>query len=307
MAKIQQTKYIYLNGECVPYDEAKIHVLSVGFTYASTVFEGIRAYWNSDDKQLYVFRVDAHVRRLLQSMKLLRMKSDITEQKLRDSIIEIIKANELKEDAHIRQLVFIEGIGPIATSEPVGLTVAAMPSYRFFDTDKGVSCCISSWKRICDDSLPPRIKCTANYQNGRHAFLQAKFDGYEGAILLNERGKVAEGPTMCVFLVRDGKVITPSISSGVLESITRDTIIQLFREYHDIEVIEREVERTEFYIANEAFFCGTACEVLPIVSVDHYQIGDGKPGTITRSIQKTYTGIVTGESKDHSQWRLGVY
>jgi len=307
MAKVQRTKYIYLNGQCVPYDEAKIHVLSVGFTYASTVFEGLRAYWNDEDKQLYIFRIDAHVQRLLESMKLLRMKSDITEQQLRDSIVGIITANELREDAHIRQLVFVEGIGPIATSDPVGLAVAAMPSYRFFDTDKGVSCCISSWKKICDNSLPPRIKCTANYQNGRHAFLQAKLDGYEGAILLNDRGKVAEGPTMCVFLVRDGKVITPAVSSDVLESITRATIIQLFREYHNIEVIEREVDRTEFYIADEAFFCGTACEVLPIVSVDHYPVGNGKPGAATRSIQKTYTNIVTGRSKDHSQWRLGIY
>ena len=304
---ITKTKYIYLNNELVPYDDAKIHVLSTGFTYASTVFEGLRAYWNEKDEQLYIFRMDAHSKRLVESMKMLRMKHCFTDGSLKDSILETIKGNELKGDAHIRQLAFVEGIGPIATDEPVGLIVAAMPSYRLFDTDKGVNCCISSWRRIHDSSLPPRIKCTANYQNGRHAFMQAKLDGYEGTILLNEQNKVAEGPTMCVFLARDGRVITPSVSSGVLESITRSTVIQLFKEYHDIEVQEREVDRTEFYIADEAFFCGTACEVLPIISVDKYLVGEGSPGTVTRDIQTTYSKIVTGQLKGHPEWRTPVY
>lgn len=301
------SKYIYLKGDIVPFEDAKIHVLSVGFAYASTVFEGLRAYWNADAQDLYVFRMSDHARRLLRSMKLLRMDHAFTEASLNAAVLELLRANELREDAHIRELAFIEGIGPIDTTGPVGLAVTATPSYRLFDASRGVACAFSSWRRISEDCLPPRIKCTANYQNGRHAFLQAKLDGYGGAILLNERGKVAEGPTMCVFLVRDGKVITPMLSCGVLESITRATVIELFRIHHGIEVIEREVDRTEFYIAEEAFFCGTACEILPITSVDRHPVGDGAPGPVTRAIQETYIHVCYGQIAGHEAWRTSVY
>jgi len=301
------SKYIHMNGKLVPFDEAKVHVLSVGITYASTVFEGLRGYWNEAEQQVYVFRLDAHCRRLMESMKLLRMEHRFTEEDLAASVLGLVRANELREDAHIRQLAFVEGIGPIGTSGPVGLAVTATPSYRLFDSEKGVACAISSWRRISDDCLPPRIKCVANYQNGRHAFVQAKLDGYDSVIMLNSRGKVAEGPTMCVFLVRHGQVVTPAISSDVLESITRATVIQLFEEYHGIEVVEREVDRTEFYVADEAFFCGTACEVLPITSVDRHPVGDGRVGALTGQIQTTYNSIVRGVVPDHAEWRTGVY
>jgi branched-chain amino acid aminotransferase len=299
-------KYIYLNGDIVPFEEAKIHILSVGITYAATVFEGLRAYWKPEDRELYVFRLESHVRRLLNSIRLSRMQSKLSEGEIKDSIIQVLKKNNFQEDVHLRQMAFIEGIGPMSTTEPVGLAVAAIPSYRFFDPEKGISCAVSSWTRISDCSSPPRIKCTANYQNSRLAFLQAKSDGYDNAILLNQRGKVSEGPAMCLFLVREGKVITPTVTSDILESITRSTIIQLFKEYCKIKVIERDVDRTELYLAEELFFCGTAVEVLPIISVDRHMIGKGKVGEMTRKIQKTYNDIVRGNIPDHPEWRTAV-
>jgi len=304
---ITPAKYIYLDGEIVPFQDAKIHILSVGITYAATVFEGLRGYWNPKDEELYVFRLDDHVRRLLESIKMSRMDSQLSEEKIRDSIIQLLRKNNFREDVHIRQMAFVKGIGPMSTRGPVGLAVAALPSYRFFDTEKGITCAISSWRRISDASTPPRIKCTANYQNSRLAFLQARLDGYDSVILLNEQGKVSEGPSMCVFLVRNGVVITPTVTSEILESITRSTLIQLFKEYYDIEVLEREVDRTELYVADECFFCGTACEVLPIISIDKHPVGNGKIGEVTKKIQKKYNDIVRGNVPDHPEWRTGVY
>ena len=302
----ETSKYIYLNGEIVPFKDAKIHVLSVGMAYASTVFEGLRGYWNPEDRQLYVFKMNSHIKRLLESIKMTRMDSDLTCEELRDSIIKLLKKSKFETDVHIRQLAFIEGIGPMNTRGPVGLAVAAIPSYRFFDTEKGINCAISSWRRISANSSPPRIKCTANYHNSRLASIQGQLDGYESIIFLNEFGKVCEGPSMCIFIIKNGQVITPPVSSDILESITRDTTIKLLEEYYNIKVIERDIDRTELYIADELFFSGTACEITPIVSVDRNTVGDGKLGRITRDIQKTYLDVVKGINKDHSDWRTSI-
>jgi len=304
---ISPAKYIYLDGEIVPFEDAKIHILSVGITYAATVFEGLRGYWNPKDEELYIFRLDSHVRRLLESIKMSWMDSQLSEEEIKDSIIKLLKKNNFREDIHIRQMAFIKSIGSMSVRGPVGLAVAALPSYRFFDTEKGITCGISSWRRISDESSPPRIKCVANYQNSRLAFLQAKLDGYDSAILLNERGKVSEGPTMCIFLIRNGIVITPPVTGSILESITRSTLIQILREYYNIEVVERDIDRTELYIAEEVFFCGTACEITPIVSIDRHVVGGGEVGKMTREIQKTYNEIVRGIVPDHPEWRRGVY
>ncbi len=303
----EQSKYIYLNGEIVPFKDAKIHVLSVGMTYAATVFEGLRGYWNSKEKQLFVFKLDNHIKRLLESIKMARIDSDLTYEKIRDSIIRLLKKSNFETDVHIRQLVFIEGIGPMNTSGPVGLAVAAIPSYRFFDTENGINCAVSSWRRVSANSSPPRIKCTANYHNSRLASIQGKLDGYDSIIFLNELGKVCEGPSMCIFMVRNGQVITPPVSSDILESITRDTTIKLLEEYHDIKVIERDIDRTELYVSDELFFSGTACEITPIVSVDKNTVGEGKIGAITKNIQKTYLDIVKGLNKNHADWRTPIY
>jgi branched-chain amino acid aminotransferase len=302
----QKPKYIFLNDKVVPFDDAKIHVLSVGMTYASTVFEGLRGYWNEEEKQLFVFRMEDHSNRLLESIKMVRMDSHLKYNDITGSITKLLEKSDFNTDVHIRQLVFVEGIGPMNTMGPVGLAVAAIPSYRFYDIDKGINCAVSSWRRISANSSPPRIKCTANYHNSRLASIQGKLDGYDSIIFLNELGKVCEGPSMCLFMVRKGRVITPPVSSDILESITRETTIKLLKEYHGIEVIERDMDRTELYIADELFFSGTACEITPIVSVDKNILSDGKIGDITRKIQKTYLEIVKGFNKDHPEWRTAI-
>jgi branched-chain amino acid aminotransferase len=185
--------------------------------------------------------------------------------------------------------------------------VAALPLGRKYDTDKGITACVSSWTRITDNSIPPRIKCAANYQNSRLAHIQAKLDGYESAIFINQRGKVSEGPGECIFIVRDGIPVTPSITSDILESITRKTLILLSKEILGVETQEREVDRTELYVAEEAFFVGSATEICPITMIDKHIIGDGKIGPLTKRLSEIFFNIARGFDSSHEEWRSPVY
>jgi branched-chain amino acid aminotransferase len=173
--------------------------------------------------------------------------------------------------------------------------------------EDGVSAQVSSWMRISDRSMPARVKCNANYHNGRLAMLQARHDGYGAPILLNAAGKVSEGPSMCFFIVRDGRPITPSVTNDVLESITRRTILELVREHMGVEPCERDVDRSELYAAEEAFFCGTGWEVTPVISIDGLPVGGGRAGPFVRHLQKLYFEVVEGQVRDHAEWRTPVY
>jgi len=301
-------EYLLLNGEIVPFAEAKVHALTPGFKFGASVFEGIRAYWNKEEKQLYIFRLHDHTRRLHQSMKIMRMEMSEQVEQLNELTIELLKKNGLREDCHIRQLVFVNCIRRSGLTEtgPVGTLVAPYPHSRILPAE-GIRCCVSSWRRITDDTVPPRIKCGANYQNARLALLQSQADGYDGAIMLNEAGKVSEDPRACFFMVRDGVPVTPPITSNILESITRDTLIQLFKEVHDIKVQVRDIDRTELYIADEAFLCGSGTEVAAIGSIDGYKLGEGTPGPLTKEIRATYLQMVRGETLLHPEWRTPVY
>lgn len=222
-------------------------------------------------------------------------------------IRDLIQANEFRTDVHLLHMVCVEGFGYFDVSEPVGMWIAARPRGRFADGPGGLHVQTSSWARIADGIIPPRIKCTANYQNSRLATLQAKADGYDNALMLNGRGTVAEGPGANFFMVRRGRVITPPVTSGILEGVTRATLIELFTREHGITVEEREIDRTEVPIADEAFFCGSGAEVSPIVSVDRLAIGDGQAGPITQAIQGTYMRVVRGEHPAYGHWLTPIY
>lgn len=303
----EKVQFLYLDGKVVPYEQATVHMLSPAVRYGASVFEGLRGYWNQEKKQLYVFHLLDHSKRLQQSMKLMRMDRTYSIDELNSAVVEVIRANQLKEDIHTRQIVYVGGDGPVTSAGPIGMFVAALPHGRKYDVEKGVNACVTSWTRITDNSIPPRIKCAANYQNSRLANMQAKLDGYDSAIFINQRGKVSEGPGECLFIVRDGIPITPSINSDILESITRKTLIQLFKEILCMETQEREVDRTELYIAEEAFFCGSASEVSSITSIDKHIIGDGKRGPITKRISEIFFNIARGFDSSHEEWRYPVY
>lgn len=279
------SRYLYLNGKLVPYDEARIHVQSAAVKYGASVFEGLRAYWNEGQRQLYVFRLAEHIDRLYESLRLMRMEHSFTREELGASILEVLRKNEVREDVHIRQTALIEADGGLDETGPVGLAVDARP--RESSARTGIAACISSWVRIADGSMPPRIKCSANYQNGRLAALEAKVNGYGGALLLNSRGKLAEAPAACCFVVRRGVLMTPPVTADILESVTRATLLELFRRELGQEPVERDIDRTELCVADEAFLCGSGWEITPILSVDRLPLGDGtRPGPLTTAIQK---------------------
>lgn len=309
MAKYDvKDRVIWLDGEILHVNDAKINVLSPTAQFGLNVFEGIPCYWNDEKKQLFAFRLGDHYKRLKRSQRLLQLQDKYTALELKKAFIDVIKANDYRENISVRQTLFVDGFGSWGSEERVSMFVAPIPRAKTSVeyNKKGLHCCVSSWRRINDNTLSPRIKCGANYINSRMAQREALRNGYDTTIFLNDLGKVAEGPGSCLFLVRDGKLVTPMITDSVLESITRDTILTLAKEM-GIMVEERTVDRTELYMCEEAFLCGSAMEITPVYSVDRYLIHNGEPGTLTRQLHQKYLHIASGFSDEHSDWLTGVY
>ena len=306
MAKYDiENRLIWFDEEIMHVNEAKINVLSPTAQFGLNVFEGIRCYWNVDKKQLFAFRLDDHLQRLKRSQKLLQLEDKYTIDELKQAFLSVIRANEYKEDLAVRQTLFIDGFGSWSSEEKLNMFIAPIPKLKTNAeyNKKGLNCCVSSWKRINDNTLSPKIKCGANYINSRMAQKEALRNGYDTTIFLNDLGKVSEGPGSCLFIVRDKKLITPMVTDSILESITRDTIIIIAKEM-GIEVEERTVDRTELYICDEAFLCGSAMEITPILSVDGYVV----PGnTIVEKLHKKYLDIVTGVEEDLKGWLTAIY
>lgn len=299
-------KVVTMNGNLMPLNEAKVSITAPGLSYAALVFEGIRAYWNENDKELFVFRLDDHLKRFANSMKILKFEKTPSLDLIKKQIIENILANDYKEDIYIRLQGYIDDWGEMALRSPVSTSIVSYPRPRSIDFNKGKNFTVSSWQRLDDNASPPRVKASANYLNSRLASIQAKESGYDGAILLTSNGKVSEGPGGCIFLIREGIIITPSVSSGILESITRDSVLKIAKE-KKIAVESRDVDRTELYIADEIFYCGTGQEIMPILSVDKILAGEGKVGDITRLFQKEYTQMVRGENEFFNFWITPIY
>lgn len=296
---------IIRNGQPIPFEDAKVHALSVGLAYGAAVFEGIRAYMNPATKRLSVFRLEEHLVRLDQGMKFMRFDDTPSRDVLRQGVLDSIRANEPDDDCYIRLQVQIEDRGSMATTGPVGWVCAAVPRERSGKRETGLAAGVSSWIRISDNTMPARIKATANYHAGRIATLQAKADGYDTPIILTRDGKVSETAGACLFMVRDGVVITPSRENDILESVTRDTVLTIAAE-HGLPTQERRADRTELYVADEVFVCGTGQELLPVTSVDRLPVGNGKPGPVTLQLQAAYESVVRGTTDAHAAWRTPV-
>ena len=302
----ERIKLVTINGDLMPLKEAKVSITAPGLSYAALVFEGIRAYWNQDHKQLYVFRLEDHLNRFTNSMKLLKFIDYPNVLSIKSDILTNIQANDYKEDIYIRLQGYIDDWGEMAVRTPVSTSIVSYPRPRAIAFTEGKNFTISSWQRLDDNASPPRIKASANYLNSRLASIQAKESGYDGGIMLGPNGKVSEGPGGCIFLVRNGNIITPSITSGILESITRDSILKITKKLK-LEVQTREVDRTELYIADEIFYCGTGQEIMPILSVDKMLAGDGKPGKLTKILQNEFTEIVRGNNLNFENWTTATY
>jgi branched-chain amino acid aminotransferase len=309
MMEPTKAQYLFLNGGFAPYDKAKIHVLTPAVKYGATVYEGIRGYFAEENSNIYLFRLNDHLKRLYQSMEMAWMKPPYSLDEFRQHTIDTVKKNEFHRDIHVRLMVFVQSDdGSMTSQKPVGVAIAALPMDRSSSkSETGLHCGVSSWRRISDASTPPRIKCAGNYQNSRLAGIEATNHGYDNVLILNENGKLSEGAGSNVFAVRKGIPITPAVTNNILEGITRDTLIQLFKEKHSLKTEERDIDRTELYVVDELFYCGSAMEVVPIISVDKHPIGGGKVGQLTQAIKKDYLDTVRGKDRTHVAWRTPVY
>lgn len=300
----------WIDGEFVAWDEARIHVRTEAVMRGVSVFEGIRAYRVANRDQLLVFRLEAHLQRLRQSMRVLRLPLPYEVEELGQALLELIRRCGFHEDIHIRPTVYAgegQSFGYTPEAIQVGAFITAIPMPQTTSLETGIAVCVSSWQRIADYSIPPRVKAAGNYLNSRLAHVQASVDGYDEAILLDSGGKVSETTGSCLMLVRGGRVITPRVTDSILESITRATLIRLLEDDLGIEVVEREIDRTELYMADEIFECGSGHEVRPIISVDRVAIGSGRRGATTQAIQEAYFDVVRGKIGKYGAWLTPVY
>lgn len=299
---------IWFKGEILNVNDAKVNILAPTAQFGLNVFEGIPCYWNDEEKQLYAFRLDDHYNRLIRSAKLIQLDCKYTKEDFTKALIDVVKANEYDENLSVRQTLFVDGFGSWGSEGPVEMFVAPIPRGRTSAeyNKKGLHACVTSWRRISDENLSPRIKCGANYINSRVGQREALRNGYDTCLFLNEAGKIAEGPGSCFFIVKDGAVITPMLTNSVLESITRDTVIQIAKA-KGYKVVERTIDRTELYTCDEAFLCGSAMEMTPVLSIDKYVIGVGDTGVITKDLHLAYLDAVQGKSEEFKDWVTPIY
>jgi branched-chain amino acid aminotransferase len=300
---------MWLDGKLVPWEEATIHASAIGWSTMAAVFEGIKAYWNDEAGQLLGFRFAEHFRRLADSLKIQRMACAWSPEELNEASLELLRANDSREDTYIRPLAYLADTAGFGTllENPTHVGITTQPFRSGLGTGRMATACVSSWTRISDNVISPRIKCIANYQNSRLAMIEAHQHGYDSAILLNAQGKVAEGAAACLVIVRDGIAITPSVTSGILESITRSTVLDLCQKALGIPTQERDVDRTELYVADEVFFCGTGAEIHPVSAIDGYTIGSGQIGPVTHEIETRFHSIVRGREPGYASWNVPVY
>ena len=299
---IEEAKYIWMDGELVPWHEAKIHILSHVIHYGSGVFEGIRCY--DTDRGPAIFRLEDHIDRLFYSAKVYMMEIPYTKEELIEACKEIVRANGLRE-CYIRPLVYRGygemGVNPLKSPVNVAIIAWRWGAYLGEALQKGARVIISTWRRICSDVLPPMAKTCGHYTNSQLAKMEAVLGGYDEALMLDINGYVSEGTGENFFMVKDGVLITPPPEASILLGITRDTVIKLARDM-GYTVIERFISRAEVYGADECFFTGTAAEITPIVEIDGRKIGDGRPGPITRKLQAKYFEVVRGKDERYISW-----
>ncbi len=302
-------KYAFFKGEFIPIEEAKISIMTHAFNYGTACFEGIRAYWNQEDEQLYVFRMPEHYRRLHNSCRILFINLPYTVQQLGELTVELLRREGFRENSYIRPLAYKsqEGIGVRLKDVSDAFAMFAMPFGRYIEKEEGAKVCVASWRRIYDTALPARAKCTGAYINSALCKSEAEMNGFDEAIVLTRGGSVSEGSAENFFMVRDGVLITPGVTSDILEGITRETLMQLAREELRVPVVQRTIDRTELYVCDEAFLCGTGVQIAAITSIDHRPVGDGHIGPITNKLRDLYFEIVQGKMAKYRHWCTPVY
>lgn len=300
------SKYVWFDGKFATLDKAKVPITTHAIHYGTSVFEGIRAYWNGEN--LFIFRLDEHVKRFRKSGQFYNIALNFSDKIIRDAIIGICEKNKIKKSCYIRPFYFVGDYGinlHVTEKAPTNVAIFTFPFGDLFNKN-GITAGIVSWRKFSDMSTPPQAKMGGNYLNSIIATQEAKRNGFDEAVLLDHSGNVSEAPGENIFIVREGQLITPPLSSSALNGITRDAVIKIARDL-DIEVSETEIARSELTISDEIFLTGTAAEITPIISIDGKKIGDGEPGNITKKMMCEYTDIVMNKNQDYSHWLTVVY
>ena len=300
------SKYVWFDKKYVLTEKAKVPITTHAIHYGTSIFEGIRAYWNG--KNLHVFRLDEHVKRFRRSGQFYNISLNYSDKVISDAIIGICKKNNIKKSCYIRPFYFVGDYGinlHVTEKAPTNVAIFTFPFGDLFNKN-GITAGVASWRKFSDTSTPAQAKMGGNYLNSIIATQEAKRNGFDEAILLDHNGKVSEAPGENIFIVRDGQLLTPSLASSALEGITRDAIIKIAKDL-DIDFVERDIARSELIISEEIFLTGTAAEITPIISMDSKKIGNGKPGDITKKMMQEYTDIVMNKNNDYTQWLTSVY
>ncbi len=302
------SKHAFFEGKIVPLSDAKVNIATHAFLYGTAVFGGVRAYWNEEKQHLFVFRPYDHYRRLLHSARMLNMQSKYDEEGLIQLTLDVLRSDDWKEDVYIRPIFYKADMGIGVRLHDLRdefcMFVTTIGKYLKNDTDAHVT--ISSWRRIDDNMIPARGKVSGAYVNSALVKSDAVLAGYDEALVLDGNGHVSEGSAMNIFLVRDGVVITPPVTDNILEGITRRSVMELARNELDLTVVERSIDRTEVYIAQELFMTGTAAEVTAVTSVDHRSIGSGKMGPITTQLRQMFADILRARNPKYGAWNVEV-
>jgi branched-chain amino acid aminotransferase len=304
--KLPLSKYVWFDGKYVITEKAQVPITTHAIHYGTSIFEGIRAYWSG--KNLFIFRLDEHVKRFRRSGQFYNISLNFSDKEITNAITGICKQNKIKKSCYIRPFYFIGDYGinlHVTEKAPTSVGIFAFPFGDLFNKN-GISAGVVSWRKFSDKSTPPQAKMGGNYLNSIIATQEAKRNGFDEAILLDHNGNVSEAPGENIFIVREGQLITPTLSSSALEGITRDAIIKIGKDL-DIEVFEKDITRSELVMSDEIFLTGTAAEVTPIISMDGKKIGKGKPGSITKKLMDEYTDIVMNQNDDYSHWLTPVY
>jgi branched-chain amino acid aminotransferase len=303
------TRFAYFEGAIRPIDEARVSVMTHALHYGTGWFGGLRGYWNEESEQLYVFRMADHYRRFLNSGKILLADLGLEVDELVAITLELLRREGYRQDCYIRPLAYKadEGIGVRLHGLRDELTIFSLPFGRYLQAEEGAKVCFSSWRRVDDNMIPARGKLTGSYVNSALIKSEAVLNGFDEALVLTHEGHVSEGSAENFFMVRDGVLITPPVHTNVLEGITRRTVVHLAQQELGLQVVERDIDRSEVYIADEAFFCGTGVQIASIASVEHRPVGSGRMGPITEKLRDLYFRVVRGQEKHYMSWLTPVY
>jgi branched-chain amino acid aminotransferase len=301
--------WAFFRGEIVPLRDARISVMTHAFNYGTAVFEGIRAYWNAEQNQLWALELIPHYERLKASARLLMMDVPYTAEQLAGLTLDILRRDDLREDVYIRPIIYksSETIGVRLHNLDADIVIFGVPFGQYIDTEGGIRAQVSTWRRTDDNAIPARGKITGAYVNGALAKSEAQLNGYDEAIVLTQDGHVSEGSAENLFIVKAGKLITPPVTDNILEGITRRRLMSVARERLEVPVEERQIDRTELYSADEVFLCGTGAQLSPVVEIDRRVIAGGRPGPITRQLHDIYFDSVRGRVDAYRDWLTPVY